>query len=152
MRLLYKGRLRQIWLHVRDESRKKIEDPSLVWGPPETYSPIMSNPDFFLKIWWLVAMFCFKNLEMNHMDFFVPSVQYLPQKETRLIFLILKEKFAKVFILNEIKTWLLHIQTLTCCIIHLLPIHLSNKTLEQKCKPTTKFNVPIKTASEFCYN
>jgi hypothetical protein len=51
-----------------------------------------------------VAMFCFENLEMNHMDFFVTSVQYLAQKETRLIFLILKEKFAKVFILNENKT------------------------------------------------
>jgi hypothetical protein len=51
MRLLYKGRLSQIWLHVRDESRKKFEEGALVWGPPETYSPNMSNPDFFLKIW-----------------------------------------------------------------------------------------------------
>jgi len=30
---------------------KKLKIPALVCGPPERYSPNMSNPDFFLKLW-----------------------------------------------------------------------------------------------------
>jgi hypothetical protein len=85
---------------------------------------------------------------MNYMDFFVTSVQKFATKRNLTNFSNLKKKIAKDFILNQLTAT----RSNTCCIIHLLPIHLSNKTLVQKCKATRKFNVPIKTASEFCYN
>jgi hypothetical protein len=59
-----------------------------------------------------VAMFCFKNLEMNHMDFFVTTVQEFATKRNSTKFSNFKSFFCQILLLNENKTWPLHIQTL----------------------------------------